>query len=155
MKISSKFKELFFNFYWVKLTRKHCLASKVIMLLGLIAFFFTAVSVFYIDYFTNPSLISIRSMMSSIFGYLFGDNILSTNKLSSRNLYTVIASIIAFFSLTTIMVSSLINIDQGSAAIVEIRNLLFSSVGFLISKAKNNDVSEDLDKICKEKYENK
>lgn len=151
MKIFSKINTYFKNLYLVQLIKKHCLASKVIILLGLLSFFFTAISIFYIDSLKNPSLLTIQSIMSSIFGYLFGDNVLNKDKSNSKNLYTIIASIISFFSLIVLMISSLVNIDQESASIIEIRNLLFLSVGFLISKAKSHDISEEINSICSEK----
>lgn len=151
MKIFSKINTYFKNLYLVQLIKKHCLASKVIILLGLISFFFTAISIFYIDYLKNPSLLTIQSIMSSIFGYLFGDNVLNKDESNSKNLYTIIASIISFFSLIVLMISSLVNIDQESASIIEIRNLLFLSVGFLISKSKSHDISEEINLICSEK----
>ncbi|WP_300350442.1 hypothetical protein [Clostridium sp.] len=151
MKIFSKINTYFKNLYLVQLIKKHCLASKVIILLGLISFFFTAISIFYIDYLKNPSLLTIQSIMSSIFGYLFGDNVLKKDKSNSKNLYTIIASIISFFSLIVLMISSLVNIDQESTSIIEIRNLLFLSVGFLISKSKSHDISEEINLICSEK----
>lgn len=150
MNIFSRIKNYIYNLYTVKLIKKHCLASKVIIFLALASFLFTIFSVFHTEYFTDPSLITIRSIMSSIFGYLFGDNILDSSKQSSKNLYTIVASIIAILALITIMLSSLLPVEQDSAAIVEVRNTLFSSVGFLISKAKSHDVSEELEKLCAE-----
>lgn len=150
MNIFSKIKEFIENSYPIKLIKKHCLASKIIILLGLLSFFFTIFSIFFADHFTNPSLISIRSVMSSIFGYLFGDNVFNNNDLDSKNLYTIVASVIALSSLIAIMIGSMLPVDQGSASIVETRNLLFSSVGFLVSRAKSHDVSKELEKICDE-----
>jgi hypothetical protein len=46
------------------------------------------------------------------------------------------ALIVSLICLTTIILGQLFYVNQGGAALVEIRNLLFSAVGFLLSRAK-------------------
>lgn len=121
-----------------------CNATKILTSLGFIGLSYTCISVFTSNTFSSPSSIAVRSIVSSIFGYLFGEQIIPNNSFSNKKFQIAISSIIAGITLVITIISDRSGIDQNSAAIVEIRNLLFSSVGFLISRCKSSDCIEKL-----------
>lgn len=115
------------------------IAVKTLIIIGFIAFIETIATVF-LDFDQNSSTdVAIRSVMSSIFGFIFGAQVTENSNLNSKRLQNIIASTVG---ITCIIVSILIHwldAPQITASAVEIRNLLFASVGFLLSRAKSND----------------
>ncbi|MGG7178608.1 hypothetical protein ACQPU1_13485 [Clostridium paraputrificum] len=122
----------------IKLFKSQCPATKVILLIGIICLINTILSIFFSSTFASPADVAIRSVMSSIFGYILGDHCLPNN-FGNNGIQVSIASIVALFCMAAIILLYWTDISQSSAAAVEIRNLLFSSVGFLISKAKGEE----------------
>ncbi|SHI89808.1 hypothetical protein SAMN02745163_00966 [Clostridium cavendishii DSM 21758] len=116
---------------------KQCSATKVLTSLGFIALLHTSISIFFNSNFSTPSSLAVRSVLSSIFGYIFGEQIITNENFRNKKFQIAVCSIIGFVTLTMTILSDLIYIDQNSPAIIEIRNLLFSSVGFLISRCKS------------------
>ena len=115
------------------------LATKSLIIIGMICLIQTVISIFIDSNQTSPNDIAIRSVMSSIFGFIFGSQLSENSNVSDKNIQTQIALIVALISLATSIVGHWFDVDQDEAASVEIRNLLFSAVGFLLSRAKHSD----------------
>jgi hypothetical protein len=115
------------------------LATKSLIIIGLISLIETVLTVFFDTHQTSPNSIAIRSVMSSIFGFIFGSKLSENSNMENRCIQTQLAFAVAIICLITIIIGHWINVKQDGAALVEIRNLLFSAVGFLLSRAKNSD----------------
>jgi len=113
------------------------IANKTLTLLGAIALVETVFTLFFDSNQTSPNDVAVRSIMSSIFGYIFGSQV-STRDTYNREIQTLIASIVSTICLIVVMIAHWTNMPETGAASVELRNLLFAAVGFLISRGKNN-----------------
>jgi cell division protein FtsL len=114
------------------------LRNRFLILLGLIALLHNAVTVFYNSHSTDPADVAIRSVMSSIFGFFFGTQAVNNNHLNTQ-LQTIVAGNVALLTLLVVIASNWANVDHGSASIVELRNLMFSAVGFLLGRSDNKE----------------
>ena len=119
----------------IKLFKAQCPSTKVILIIGIICLINTILTIFFSSTNTSPADVAIRSVMSSIFGYILGDRCIP-NDFGHNGIQVPIASLVALVCLIAIIITSWIGIDLSASPSAEIRNLLFSSVGFLISKAK-------------------
>jgi hypothetical protein len=115
------------------------LATKSLIIIGMVSLIETVLTVFLDIQQTSPNDIAIRSIMSSIFGFIFGSQLSENSNVGNRNIQTQISLIVSLMCLTTIILGHWLYVNQDGAAMVEIRNLLFSAVGFLLSRAKNSD----------------
>lgn len=113
------------------------MAVKFLIILGFMGLAETVITIFLESSQTNPSNVAVRSVMSNIFGYLFGSQVAENSTIIDRNVQTIIAAIVAITSLIVSAILHWVGIMEEGAAAVEIRNLMFSSVGFLLSRAKN------------------
>ncbi|QAA32442.1 hypothetical protein [Clostridium manihotivorum] len=114
------------------------LATRALIIVGMISLVETVLTVFFDANQTSPNSIAIRSVMSSIFGFIFGSQLSENSNLENVNIQTQIAIIVAIVCLATSIAGHWVYINQAGAAAVEIRNLLFSAVGFLLSRAKQS-----------------
>lgn len=112
------------------------LATKALIIIGMVCLAETVITVFFHVHQTNPDDIAIRSVMSSIFGFIFGAQLSENSNIENKNIQTQMALFVSLICLTTIILGQLLYVNQDGAALVEIRNLLFSAVGFLLSRAK-------------------
>lgn len=124
----------------IKKYRAQCSSTKILLIIGLVCLINTAVTVFFIDTNTTPTDIAIRSTMASIFGYIFGEHCIP-NEFGNKGIQILAAGFTSLICLTVMIVLHWSNVAEGNSSSVELRNLLFSSVGFLISKAKNDEDS--------------
>jgi hypothetical protein len=113
------------------------LATKALIFIGIISLIETVIAIFFDVDQTSPNDVAIRSVMSNIFGFVFGAQLSENSNVKNRHLQTVVAVIVAAICITTLILGHWIDVDQTGAASVEIRNLLFSAVGFLLSRAKS------------------
>lgn len=118
-----------------KLYNSQCAATKILIFLGFACLLNTIFSVFFSLSASSPETIAIRSVMSSIFGYILGGHCLN-NKFGSNGIQTIVAGLVSVLCLFVLIVLCWISTYSGTPSVIEIRNLLFASVGFLISKAK-------------------
>ncbi|GFP75320.1 hypothetical protein [Clostridium fungisolvens] len=128
-------KSLFTKF--LKFYKNTNLATKALITIGMIALIETVLTVFLDTSQTSPNAIAIRSVMSSIFGFIFGSQLSENSNIENINIQTQIAILVALICLITSIIAHWLNVNQVGAASVEIRNLLFSAVGFLLSRAKH------------------
>lgn len=115
------------------------LATKVLILIGIFCLLETAISIFYFADQSSPNAVAIRSVMSSIFGFIFGAQLTENSNINNRYIQTVTASSVAIICLLALTIAHFTGINQIGAASVEVRNLMFSAIGFLISRAKSLD----------------
>jgi ABC-type cobalamin transport system permease subunit len=113
------------------------LTTKSLIIIGLICLFETVITVFFDTHQTSPNDIAVRSVMSSIFGFIFGSQLSENSNMENRNIQTLIAFVVSMVCLITIIAGHWLHAKQDGAALVEIRNLLFSAVGFMLSRAKH------------------
>lgn len=129
MKFFKKFIETF---------KEQCPATRILLLIGLFCLINTALTVFFTKYNGTATDIAIRSTMSSIFGYIFGEHCLP-NKFGNKGMQIIVAGCTSFICLLVLIILHWSTYEKGIYSDAEIRNLLSSSVGFLISKAKNQE----------------
>ncbi len=113
--------------------------TKVLLFISLITLIETVLIVFFNQDCTSPSEITIRSTMSSIFGYFFGQQCKKHYNILDYNSQVYFAAIVAIICLFAIILMTWLPINQTTASSTEVRNLLLTTVGFLISMVRNND----------------
>ena len=112
------------------------LSTKSLILIGMISLIQTVISIFFDAQQISPNDVAIRSIMASIFGFIFGSQLSENSNIKNKNIQTITAISVALVCLITSILSHWFELSQDTAAVVEIRNLLFSAVGFLLSRAK-------------------
>lgn len=120
-----------------KLYRTINLVTKSLIIIGLISLIETVFTVFFDTQQTSPNDIAIRSVMSSIFGFIFGSQLSEKFNIKNRNIQIQIALTVSLICITTLILGHWFYVNQDGAAAVGIRNLLFSAVGFLLSRSKH------------------
>ncbi|MBV7275930.1 hypothetical protein [Clostridium thailandense] len=114
------------------------IAVKALIIIGFVALTETFLTIFFDSSNQNsPSDVAIRSIMSNIFGFIFGTQTTENSNISNKNLQTITACIVAAICLLITIAVHWLGLDQNGSSIVEIRNLLFASVGFLLGRAKS------------------
>ena len=114
------------------------LSTKSLIIIGFISLIQTVITIFFDAEQTSPNDVAIRSIMASIFGFIFGSQLSENSNIKSRNIQTTTAIIVALVCLNTVILAHWFQANQDEAAAVEVRNLLFSAVGFLLSRAKHS-----------------
>lgn len=114
-------------------------STKALIIIVVICLANTALTAFVTSTSTSLTDVAIRSTLSSILGYIFGEHCKKT-KFPNENFQIIIAGFTSFICLLVIMILHWTSTQTINPSAVEIRNLLFTSVGFLLSKAKNNDI---------------
>ena len=118
-------------------------STKTLIFIGFICLIQTVISVFWDNHDATPSDVAIRSVMSNIFGFIFGEQITDNNNLHNKRLQTILSSAISIICIIVCIITHWMpNISQSSSPIVEIRNLLFASVGFLLGRARSEEKVE-------------
>lgn len=127
-----------FNFFKKisKTFKQQCPSTKILLIIGLVCLINTALTIFFLNSISSPTDVAIRSTMSSIFGYIFGEHC-KANNFGSKGIQVLAAGVISIICLLVIIILHWTNPTSASSSAVELRNLLFTTVGFLISKAKN------------------
>lgn len=123
--------------------KAQCSSTKILLIIGVVCLLNTTFVVLLSNTTSTSSDIAIRSTMASIFGYIFGEHCLP-NEFGNKGIQIIAAGSTSLICLTVLVILHWTNNIEGTNSSVELRNLLFSSVGFLISKAKNDE-----DKTCK------
>jgi hypothetical protein len=115
------------------------LATKSLIIIGIVCLIQTVFSIFLDTNQTSPNDVAIRSVMSSIFGFIFGSQLSENSNVANKNIQTQIALTVSIICLMASIVGHWFHVNEDGAASVEIRNLLFSAVGFILSRAKHLD----------------
>lgn len=141
-----------------KLWNTQCLATRLISLIGLILFFHTIIISLTGIGINNEAYTTIKTVMASIFGYIFGGKVITNNNnIYNKRFQVIFTGIIALGSLIAIIISHWIYMyDTENPVALEIRNTLFTAVGFLISKAENQETEKQcMEDNHKKKIHNK
>lgn len=110
------------------------------IILGIISFGVLCISIFHpepeLD--ATGNLVTIRTIFSSIAGYILEESTktCSSNSRLLKNKILLVGTF-AIIALIVITASYIIDIDVNNASLILIKNLLFSSIGFLISASKD------------------
>lgn len=113
------------------------IAVKALIIIGFIALAETILTIFFDSSNQNsPTDIAVRSVMSSIFGFIFGAQTTENSNINNKNLQTIIACVVAIICLLISIAIHWLGLNQSGESTVEIRNLLFASVGFLLGRAR-------------------
>lgn len=115
------------------------IATKFLLLIGFLSLIQISLTVFFNYNDSSPAIITVRSIASNIFGFIFGDQSVDNSNIASKYTQTFIAAMAALICMIIVIVSHWYNINQSNASLIEIRNILFASIGFLISRAKNSE----------------
>ena len=67
---------------------------------------------------------------------------MANSSIKNKKFQTFAASAVALGSLLVVMLTQWVPVNQSGASLVEIRNLMFSSVGFLVSRSKSIESAE-------------
>lgn len=114
------------------------IVCKYLTVLGIISLIVVCISIFHPELDATGNLVTIRTTFSSISGYILekstknctSDTRLLKNKILLVGSFSIIAMII-------ITLGYIFNIDVNNPSLVLIKNLLFSSIGFLTSANKD------------------
>lgn len=111
---------------------------KCLIILIFIAFPVICLSIFdpYLD--ATGNLVTIRTAFSTLIGYVLQKSTATiTTDIKSFQTKIVFVGIIAAISLIVVSLSYLFEIDVNNPSLILIKNLLFSSIGFLTSASSN------------------
>ena len=117
--------------------------SKFLILIGAIAFIMIGISVFDTDLDANGNLVTIRTLFSSIMGFILektSRKLLCTE--TSIMLKNYCIGILAVLILLIIGGSAILEINVNNPSLILFKNILFSCVGFLISATKECEYEE-------------
>ncbi|MEG2787579.1 MAG: hypothetical protein RR942_07130 [Romboutsia sp.] len=125
----TEFKELFDNLGIV---------CKYLTVLGIISLSVVCISIFHPELDATGNLVTIRTAFSSIAGYILEKstkNCTSNQRLLKNKILLVGSFAVIAMLITTI--AYVFNIDVNNPSLILIKNLLFSSIGFLTSASKD------------------
>lgn len=118
----------------IALWSKQCTSTKIILVVG----FFCLLNMVFATFFNTKSIpendIAIKSVISSVFGYIFGKHS-TTSKFGREEIQILVSGIVIFICLTSLFISNWSNSIASTSNLSEIRSLLLMAIGFLISKA--------------------
>ena len=114
------------------------IACKYLIILGLISFVVVCISIFDTELDATGNLVTIRTAFSSIAGYILER---STNTCtSSPKLLKTKVLVVGTFAVMAMIVTIcayVLDINVNNPSLILIKNLLFSSIGFLTSASKD------------------
>ncbi|MGL5753902.1 MAG: hypothetical protein ACRCYC_01115 [Paraclostridium sp.] len=125
----TEFKEFFENLGIV---------CKYLTVLGIISLSVVCISIFHPELDATGNLVTIRTAFSSIAGYILEKstkNCTSNQRLLKNKILLVGSFAVIAMLITTI--AYVLNIDVNNPSLILIKNLLFSSIGFLTSASKD------------------
>ena len=113
---------------------KQCTSTQIILSVGFFCLINMVLSIFFDTKSIPENNIAIKSVFSSIFGYIFGKHS-STSKFGREGIQILVSGIVIFICLITLIVSNWCNYIASASSLADIRDLLLMAIGFLISKA--------------------
>lgn len=129
-----------------------CLSTKFLTVICFASLAYMIITTFAVKSVNNSSDEAIRSIMLSIFGYIFGQSNNSViESIGSRRFRIYVAGFVALITTLILIISELAFTSLNSAPIGEFKNLLFASVGFLTSMSKALSDVEDKNYLSKSK----
>lgn len=114
------------------------IVCRYLIILGMISFAVVCISIFHPELDATGNLVTIRTAFSSIAGYILekSTKTCSSNPRLLKNKILLVGTF-AIIALIVITVAYIINIDVNNPSLILIKNLLFSSIGFLTSASKD------------------
>lgn len=134
-----------------KVWRSLCLSTKFLTVICFASLLYMVITTFTAKNVNNSSDEAIRSIMVSIFGYIFGQSNSVIESIGSKRFRIYVAGIVALVTTLILILSKWTFINLNSAPITEFKNLLFASVGFLTSMSKALSDVEDKNYLSKSK----
>lgn len=114
-------------------------AAKILLILATVCLIQTICVMLFNLEGSSPSEVTIRSTMSSIFGYFFGQQCKNHFNIVNYNSQIYFAGFISFITLGAAILMTWLPINQNTPATADIRNLLLTTVGFIICMVKQVD----------------
>lgn len=114
------------------------IVCKYLIVLGIISFVVVCISIFHPQLDATGNLVTIRTAFSSIAGYILekSTKTCSSNPKLLKNKILLVGTF-SIVALIVIIGAYIINIDVNNPSLILIKNLLFSSIGFLTSASKD------------------
>ncbi|MGL5381192.1 hypothetical protein [Clostridium sp.] len=111
-------------------------SCKFLMVIGTITLGATCLSIFDTNLDATGNLVTIRTVFSSIVGYILekSTRTCKVDKLLLKNKVLIVGSMSVIFTIV-VLFSYLLDINVNNPSLILIKNLLYSSVGFLISSS--------------------
>ena len=113
------------------------IVCKYLIILGIISFLVVCISIFDTELDATGNLVTIRKAFSAIVGYTL--EISTKTCTSSPNLLRIKVLIVGNFAIIAMIViifAYMFNINVNNPSLILIKDLLFSSIGFLTSASK-------------------
>lgn len=114
------------------------ITSKFLFIIGIISFILIAISSFDTNLDANGNLVTIRTLFSSLVGFLLEK---TTRNMSCDDTFLILKNyFIGGLALATVIIlgiSMFFVTNNNNPSLILLKNLLFSSVGFLISSSKD------------------
>lgn len=114
------------------------IACKYLIILGLISFVVVCISIFDTELDATGNLVTIRTAFSSIAGYIL-ERSTKTCTSSPKLLKTkvLVVGTFAVMAMIVTICAYVLDINVNNLSLILIKNLLFSSIGFLTSASKD------------------
>lgn len=114
------------------------IVCRYLIILGIISFLVVCISIFHPHLDATGNLVTIRTAFSSIAGYILekSTKTCSSNPRLLKNKVLLVGTF-SIIALIVITAAYIINIDVNNPSLILIKNLLFSSIGFLTSASKD------------------
>lgn len=114
------------------------IACKYLIILGLISFLVVCMSIFDTELDATGNLVTIRTAFSSIAGYIL-ERSTKTCTSSPKLLKTkvLVVGTFAVMAMIVTICAYVLDINVNNPSLILIKNLLFSSIGFLTSASKD------------------
>lgn len=111
-------------------------SCKFLMIIGAITLGATCVSIFDANLDATGNLVTIRTVFSSIAGYILekSTRTCKVDKSLLKNKVLIVGSMSVIFTIV-VLLSYLFDINVNNPSLILIKNLLYSTVGFLISSS--------------------
>lgn len=118
--------------------RASYIASKVLFFICMLCFATTLLSIFDMNLNASGNLVTIRTVFSSIVGYMLESSTSKKTVCNDKNAFfrNLVVAIISIASTVAIIFSYILNINPDNPSLILLKNSLFSCVGFLISASK-------------------
>lgn len=124
----------------IALWNKQCSSTKIILFIGFACLMNMVISTLLGSTNFPENNTAIKSILSSIFGYVFGKHCIPS-KFGHEEIQTITGGLVAIICLAALFITNWMHLDPSLSGLSEIRDLLLLAVGFLISKAKNEGKS--------------
>ncbi len=112
---------------------------KILFIIAMLSFGLIIFSVFNPDFKSVDNLVAIRTIFSSIIGFLLENCSQNKTNCNEKIMFfrNLVVGIISITITIVIMVAYIYTVDIDNESMILLKNILFSCIGFLISASKN------------------